>query len=74
MISVYEALIAYKIASWSLDSVNIGRSVLALYKGYQRLVDYLKKSSKSKKGDGKKKDKDKDNDNATVKKVEDQLL
>lgn len=55
---MYESLIAYRIASWSLDSVNIGASVIALYKGYWRLTEYLKKLGKSKKGAKGKKDKD----------------
>lgn len=59
-ISVYESLIAYRIASWSQDSVSIGQSVIGLYKGYLRLVEYLKKLGKSKKGAKAKKDKDKD--------------
>ena len=54
---------AYKLASWSQESVNTGQSIIALFKGYSRFVDYMKKLSKVKKGGGKgKKDKDKDKD------------
>lgn len=70
-ISVYESLIAYRIASWSKVSVNVGQSIIALYKGYMNLVDYLRKTNKTKKGPGKgKKDKDKDKDgnDTTIKK------
>ncbi|KAJ8664238.1 hypothetical protein QAD02_005900 [Eretmocerus hayati] len=70
--SVYEALMAYRIASWSTDSVNTGASVIALFKGYHRLVEYLKRISKKKPGGkGKKdkaKDKDKDGNDTTTKK------
>ncbi|XP_001605378.1 Fanconi anemia group I protein [Nasonia vitripennis] len=70
-ISVYESLIAYKIASWSQVSVNISQSVISLFKGYSNLVEYLKRTNKTKKGPGKgKKDKDKDKDgnDTTIKK------
>ena len=72
-ISVFEALIAYRIASWSVDSVNVGQSVIALYKGHLRLVEYLKRVSKMNKGPGRKgkkdKDKDKDGNDVTIKKA-----
>ena len=67
-ISVYEALIAYRITSWSLDSVDIGQSIINLFRGYLRLTEHLRKFGK-KKGGKAKKDKDKDKDgNDTIKK------
>ncbi|XP_011502172.1 PREDICTED: Fanconi anemia group I protein homolog [Ceratosolen solmsi marchali] len=68
-ISVYETLIAYKIASWSLNSLEVGQSIISLFKGYTRLTEYLKNLSKSRKGGGKgKKDKSKDGNDTTIKK------
>lgn len=68
-ISVYESLIAYRIASMSQESVNISQSIISLFKGYLRFVEYLKKLSKPKKGKGKKdKDKGKDGNDTTIKK------
>lgn len=62
MISIYEALIAFRIGSWSQNSENVGQSIISLYKGYLRFVEYIKRLSKMKKGGKGKKDKDKDKD------------
>ena len=66
-ISVIEALIGYKISSWSIDSVDNGRTVATLHKKYHLFTEYLKKSTKPKKGDAKNK-KDKDGNDTVFKK------
>ncbi|XP_058794927.1 Fanconi anemia group I protein homolog [Phymastichus coffea] len=68
-ISIFESLMAFRIMSWSQYSGNIGQSIISLYKGYMRFVEYIKRVGKKKGGKGKKdKDKDKDTNDITLKK------
>ncbi|XP_012250897.2 Fanconi anemia group I protein [Athalia rosae] len=67
MITVYEALIAYRIVTWTKESVNPAHKVYLLFEGYNRLIARTKPMGKAKKGEGKKK-KDKDVTDATFKK------
>ncbi|KAL7305316.1 hypothetical protein TKK_0002446 [Trichogramma kaykai] len=67
-ISVYESLLTFRIASWSQNSENICGSIISLFKGYSRLVEFFKKLGKSKKGGKGKKDKEKDANDTTIKK------
>lgn len=59
MITVYEALIGYRIVTWTRDSASPAHKVYSLFEGYNRLVIRTKPAGKVKKGEGKKK-KDKD--------------
>ncbi|XP_074025799.1 LOW QUALITY PROTEIN: Fanconi anemia complementation group I [Leptinotarsa decemlineata] len=52
--SVYEALIGYKLFSWTENSENHGKQIQNLYQGYSRLFNFSKALSKPKKGGGKK--------------------
>ncbi|CAH2009829.1 unnamed protein product [Acanthoscelides obtectus] len=54
-ISVYEALIGYKINTWNEHSENQARTVYALFQGYSRLEQFAKTLSKPKKAEAKKK-------------------
>ncbi|XP_046613959.1 Fanconi anemia group I protein [Neodiprion virginianus] len=67
MITVYEALIAYRIVTWSNDSTNPAHKIYTLFDGYNRLITRTKPAPKVKKGEGKKK-KDKDVTDASFKK------
>ncbi|KAJ8938554.1 hypothetical protein NQ314_011443 [Rhamnusium bicolor] len=49
--SVYEALIGYKICSWDLESENSGQMVNSLFQGYNRLLHFSKPMQKTKKMD-----------------------
>lgn len=42
MMTVHEALMAYKIGSWSNESVNSAQSINSLFKGYSELVEFSK--------------------------------
>nr|CAI5817017.1 unnamed protein product [Callosobruchus analis] len=53
--SVYEALIGYKINTWNMHSDNQARTVYALFQGYSRLDHFSKTLSKPKKAEAKKK-------------------
>ncbi|KAG5900127.1 hypothetical protein JTB14_012800 [Gonioctena quinquepunctata] len=56
--AVYEALIGYKLFSWSISSENQGKHINSLYQGYSRLLDFSKGLSKPKKTGAKKKKSD----------------
>ncbi|KZC06011.1 Fanconi anemia group I protein like protein [Dufourea novaeangliae] len=68
-ITIYEALIAFRIGEWSLrENSDICYSVEDLFRGYSRSVDFIKMQSiKTKKIDGAKAKKDKDVNNTTKK-------
>ncbi|XP_018565780.1 Fanconi anemia group I protein [Anoplophora glabripennis] len=57
--TVYEALIGYKICSWNKQSENHGQTINSLFQGYNRLLHFAKTLAKPKKGDAKKKKLDK---------------
>lgn len=57
-VTTLEALIAYRINAWSIDSLNTGASVNSLFKHYQEIVELSKRVSKPKKGEAKKRKKD----------------
>ncbi|KAK0173374.1 hypothetical protein PV328_006584 [Microctonus aethiopoides] len=61
MATTLEALIAFRINSWSIEHQSTVSSINSLFKVYNELCQFSKRVTKSKKGDGKKK---KDN-NAT---------
>ena len=42
MMSVYEALMAYKIGGWSINSVNVPQTINSLFKAYALVVDFSK--------------------------------
>lgn len=54
--SVYEALIGYKVYSWELESDNNGKQINGLFQGYSRLLHFFKNLGKPKKADKRKKD------------------
>ncbi|XP_015609522.1 Fanconi anemia group I protein isoform X2 [Cephus cinctus] len=59
MANVYEALMSFRILSWCSTSVRTAKNIFELFEGYNRLSNFNKQMSKSKKGDAKgKKDKD----------------
>ncbi|XP_014217237.1 Fanconi anemia group I protein homolog [Copidosoma floridanum] len=63
-LSMYEALLAFRIGSWSSESDSeVGYNVLGLFKAYSRLLEFARKIGKSKKGKGKK---DKDKNDTTM--------
>ncbi|XP_060518299.1 Fanconi anemia group I protein isoform X2 [Cylas formicarius] len=49
-LTVYEALIGYKISSWTITSENQGLSINGLMQGYNRFLYFAKVSHKPKKG------------------------
>lgn len=64
--SVYEALIGYKIYSWDKHSQDQGKIIHSLYQGYSRLLHFAKNLSNSKKKDGQKKKTGKSGHNKTT--------
>jgi len=42
MIKIYEALLDYRIGSWSVNSSDTAQSIISLFKGYTRLVEVTK--------------------------------
>ncbi|XP_043276970.1 Fanconi anemia group I protein [Venturia canescens] len=67
LITVYEALMAYRIGGWSTESVQVSQNINSLFKSYSELVKFCTRISKPKKGDGKAK-KDKDGNDTTLNK------
>uniref|UniRef100_A0A1Y1K0T8 Fanconi anemia group I protein n=1 Tax=Photinus pyralis TaxID=7054 RepID=A0A1Y1K0T8_PHOPY len=53
-LSIYEALIGYKICTWGPHSNNTGQQINNLFQCHTRLMDFSKNLIKSKKGDKKK--------------------
>ncbi|KAF2901837.1 hypothetical protein ILUMI_04348 [Ignelater luminosus] len=54
-LSVYEALIGYKICSWGPQSEDNGQQISNLFQSYSRLMDFAKNLLKPKKSDKRKK-------------------
>jgi len=42
MIKIYEALLDYRIGTWSINSSDTAQSIISLFKGYTRLVEITK--------------------------------
>ncbi|KAK2584369.1 hypothetical protein KPH14_006755 [Odynerus spinipes] len=66
MIGIYEALISFRIHSWSTESKNIAKSIHNLFKGYNRFMDIVKNMRKKR---GNKNKKNKDVNDTTLKKT-----
>ncbi|RLU26295.1 hypothetical protein DMN91_000089 [Ooceraea biroi] len=69
IIKIYEALMAYRIGAWSVDSTDTAQSVISLFKGYTRFVEVTKHAPKVKKGEGKNKKTQTDVNNTPVRKA-----
>ncbi|XP_033206109.2 Fanconi anemia complementation group I isoform X1 [Bombus vancouverensis nearcticus] len=68
VIGIYEALMAFQIGEWSKGNEESSHDTNNLFKGYTRLIDFIKKqSTKTKKSDGNKSKKDRDPNNTTKK-------
>ncbi|XP_076677421.1 Fanconi anemia complementation group I isoform X2 [Andrena cerasifolii] len=68
VITIYEALMAFRVGEWSKGNQESCRKINDLFKGYTRSVDFIKlQSTKIKKADSSKAKKDKDGNNTTRK-------